>query len=58
VLGEFYFYPEAGVDRATYESVRAARLPVFSYVQGMESMAVIVLRNGRMEKLGAQSFPG
>lgn len=58
ILGEFYFYPEAGVDRADYEGVRAARLPVFSYVQGMESMAVIVLKDGRMEKLGAQTFPG
>ncbi|MFO1187546.1 MAG: hypothetical protein U1E87_08930 [Alphaproteobacteria bacterium] len=59
ILGELYFYPEPGVDRAYYEAQRAARLPVFSYVQGMESMAVIVLQtDGRMEKLGAQSFPG
>lgn len=57
--GEFPFYPEAGVDRAHYEQVRAAKLPVFCYVQGMESEACIVLHeDGRMEKLGAQSFPG
>jgi len=58
ILGEFYFYPDAGVDRAYYEQMRAARLPAFAYVQGMESMAVIVLKDGRMEKLGAQTFPG
>lgn len=57
--GEFPFYPEAGVDRETYEQVRAQKLPVFCYVQGMESLACLtVTREGQMEKVGVQLFPG
>lgn len=57
--GEFPFYPEAGVDRETYEQIRAQRLPVFCYVQGMESLACLtVMREGQMEKVGVQLFPG
>jgi hypothetical protein len=57
--GEFPFYPEAGYDRDAYEQVRAQKLPVFCYVQGMESMACLTLtREGQMDKIGVQSFPG
>lgn len=57
--GEFPFYPEAGVDRETYEQIRAQKLPVFCYVQGMESLACLtVTREGQMEKIGVQLFPG
>jgi hypothetical protein len=57
--GEFPFYPEAGVDRETYEQIRAQRLPVFCYVQGMESLACLtVTADGQMEKVGVQLFPG
>jgi hypothetical protein len=57
--GEFPFYPEAGVDRETYEQIRAQKLPVFCYVQGMESLACLtVTREGQMEKVGVQLFPG
>jgi hypothetical protein len=57
--GEFQFLPEAGIDRDTYEETRAAKLPVFCYVQGMESMSCIVLsKDGQMNKIGVQTFPG
>jgi hypothetical protein len=56
--GEFPFYPEAGVDRDGYEQWRAQRLPVFCYVQGMESMSCVVLKDGQMTKIGVQTFPG
>ncbi len=56
--GEFPFYPDEAVDHEYYERVRAERLPVFCYVQGMESLACIVLKDGAMMKIGLQSFPG
>lgn len=56
--GEFPFYPEADVDRDSYEKTRAAKAPVFCYVQGMESMSCVVLQGGTMSKIGVQSFPG
>lgn len=59
VYGEFPFYPEAGVDRETYERTRAERQPVFCYVQGMESMSCLGLsKEGTLSKIGVQSFPG
>jgi hypothetical protein len=59
VSGEFPFYPEFGIDRDAYEETRAARQPIFCYVQGMESMACIAFANdGQMTKVGVQSFPG
>lgn len=57
--GEFPFYPDAGVDRDSYEQLRAAKRPVFCYVQGMESMACLSLSaDGQIEKIGLQLFPG
>jgi hypothetical protein len=57
--GEFPFMPEAWVDREAYERMRAEGLPMFCYVQGMESLACIALtKDGRMEKIGVQAFPG
>lgn len=56
--GEFPFYPDQSVDRTYYEGLRAAKLPMFCYVQGMESLACIVLKDGQLTKIGAQSFPG
>ena len=58
VAGEFPFYVEEGLDRDGYQAIRAARVPVFCYVQGMESMACVVLKDGGMQKVGVQSFPG
>jgi hypothetical protein len=57
--GEFPFYPEAGVDREGYEQIRAQKLPVFCYVQGMESLACLTVnREGQVDKVGVQLFPG
>ncbi len=59
MLGDFAFYPEEGMDRDTYEKIRAAKTPVFSYVQGMESVAVITVDpEAGVVTIGAQSFPG
>jgi hypothetical protein len=56
--GEFPFYPEAETDQEYYEQVRAEKLPVFCYVQGMESMSCLVLKDGGLTKIGVQTFPG
>jgi len=57
--GEFPFYPDGDVGRETYVKLRNAKLPLFCYVQGMESMACVALTgDGRMTKVGVQSFPG
>ncbi len=56
--GEFAFYPEPGVDQASYEALRAAKSPLFCFVQGMESQACFAMINGQLEKIGLQTFPG
>ncbi|HJS79007.1 MAG TPA: hypothetical protein VJ748_00160 [Vitreimonas sp.] len=56
--GEFPFYVEEGVDRARYEGLRGRDAPMFCYVQGMESEACLAFENGRVTKIGVQSFPG
>jgi len=56
--GEFPFYAEEGVDRAAYETLRGRDAPMFCYIQGMESEACLALENGRLIKIGVQSFPG
>lgn len=59
VVGEFPFYAAEGMDQAAYEEIRAQRLPMFCYVQGMESLScVAVARDGSATKVGVQSFPG
>lgn len=56
--GEFPFYPESWIDRAAWAELRAARAPLFSFPQGHESIAVFVLRDGSLELIGLQTFPG
>ncbi len=56
--GEFPFYPEAGYDRESYMTLRANDLPLFCYVQGMESMGCLAAADGEVTKIGVQSFPG
>lgn len=56
--GEFPFYPEAYLDRESYMALRQSNLPLFCYVQGMESMGCLSLRDGQLEKVGVQAFPG
>lgn len=56
--GEFPFYPEEGYGHENYNEMRAANVPMYCYVQGMESMACLALRDGVLESVGVQSFPG
>ncbi len=57
--GEFAFYPEEGVDRAAWAKMRAAKTPVYCYVQGMESSACVT-NDPEMGfyMVGVQTFPG
>jgi hypothetical protein len=57
-LGEFPFYPEDAMTREDYNKLRTQKLPMFCYVQGIESEACLALHDGAFEKIGAQSFPG
>lgn len=56
--GEFPFYPDTDVDRAAYLDLRQASVPLLCYVQGMESLTCLALRNGQLENVGVQTFPG
>jgi hypothetical protein len=55
---EFPFHAEEWVDREYYEDTRNANLPTFAFPQGHESTAVFVLRDGQLEQVGVQQFPG
>lgn len=55
---EFPFMPAAGMDKATYEEIRAAKAPSYCFPQGMESMQCVALRDGGIEDIGIQLFPG
>jgi hypothetical protein len=55
---EFPFTPDQSITRADYLAVKARRMPVLCYVQGMESLKCLVYRNGGLEPFGIQSFPG
>jgi hypothetical protein len=55
---EFGFYPEEGMDRATYTAIRTARLPMLCFVQGQESQQCVYLQDGGVQSLGVQTFPG
>jgi hypothetical protein len=56
--GEFPFHPEAWIDRETYASMRAGAAPVLAFPQGHESQATYALRDGSLEFIGVQQFPG
>lgn len=56
--GEFPFHPEPEWDRGAYLALRQGGTPMFCYVQGMESLACVALNQGRIDKVGVQSFPG
>jgi hypothetical protein len=59
--GEFPFYPDNhpdGYSREAYAAMRAANLPMFCYVQGMESLSCIIYGDGGIEHIGVQAFPG
>lgn len=56
--GEFPFYPDGDVDREMYMKIRGQHLPLFCYVQGMESLACVALTADGVTKVGLQTFPG
>lgn len=56
--GEFPFYPNEGFSREAYSTMRTNNLPMFCFVQGMESMACLVHGDGGIEHIGVQLFPG
>ncbi len=59
VNGEFPFYPAEGIDREVWNRIRAAKSPVFCYVQGMESLACIADDPELgFYPIGVQTFPG
>ena len=57
---EFPFYPEEGMDQATYTKLRNAKAPLFCFVQGMESTNCLVKdpESGSIFPIGVQTFPG
>lgn len=56
--GEFPFYPVEGMTREAYNQIRDANVPLYCYVQGMESLNCLAMSNGELESVGVQSFPG
>lgn len=60
VSGSFPFFPdpEAYSERSAYEALRAAKSPVFCYVQGTESYACLAAQDGAVFSIGLQVFPG
>jgi hypothetical protein len=56
--GEFPFYPDEHVDRRAYLALRAQDLPLFCYVQGMESLRCLAFSEGGIDGVGVQLFAG
>lgn len=56
--GDFPFYPEEDLDHDAYEAWRARDAAMFCFVQGMESLACLAMREGALRKIGLQTFPG
>lgn len=56
---EFPFTASSDLTRDTYESWRKQNLPVFCFVQGIESERCLVLgKDGSVSEVGIQVFPG
>jgi hypothetical protein len=56
---EFPFTASSDLTRDTYENWRKQNLPVFCFVQGIESERCLVLaKDGSVSEVGIQSFPG
>jgi hypothetical protein len=55
---EFPFHPEGWYDAAAWETLRKEKLEMFCFPQGGESLACAALRDGQMESVGLQQFPG
>lgn len=56
--GEFPFYPDPGMERSAYLTLRGSNVPMFCYVQGMESLGCVAFENDTIVKVGVQTFPG
>jgi hypothetical protein len=57
--GEFGVYTADWVGRDLYEEWRAAGLPLFCFVQGMESETCLVAqKDGAVYDMGGTQFPG
>ena len=54
----FEFAPEPWLERSNYLAMRARAQPMFCYVQGLESLACLIISDGGLEKIGVQAFPG
>jgi hypothetical protein len=55
---EFPFMPESWIDQSSWNTLRSEKLDMFCFVQGRESMNCAVLKDGQMEEIGLQLFPG
>lgn len=55
---EFPFHAEGWLDRPAWEQIRKDNAPLFAFPQGRESLAVFMLRDGQLEPVGVQQFPG
>jgi hypothetical protein len=55
---EFPFHPESWLDQPAFEQIRKENAPLFAFAQGRESLAVYLLRDGQLEPIGLQQFPG
>lgn len=56
---EFPFTANTDIDRNTYEEWRKQNVPVFCFVQGMESeRCVVFTKQGDITEAGIQNFPG
>ena len=61
---EFFFIPQDGMDKATYENLRKRNLPLLCYPQGRESTLCLAFyagqpgQPGMIEEIGVQTFPG
>jgi len=56
--GEFPFYVAEALSRRDYLALRERNVPVFCFVQGMESQNCLALENGIATEIGLQTFPG
>jgi len=56
--GEFDFYPSEELDRDGYQRLRERNVPIFCYVQGMESENCLTMENDIVTSAGIQTFPG
>lgn len=51
--GDIVWYAETGMERAAWNALRVAKRPVFTYLQGTESIGVLVLAaDGSVTKAG------